>query len=124
MASIFTQIIDGKLPGRFVWSDEHCVGFLTVHPIRPGHTLVVPRAEVDHWLDLEPALATHLTLAAQSVGRARHPSSGAGNRHTDFLLEPEGDRGIRRDGPVGRWSAVHRHGRTTQTGLVGRWPNG
>jgi histidine triad (HIT) family protein len=70
MASIFTQIIDGKLPGRFVWSDERCVGFLTIHPIRPGHTLVVPRAEIDHWIDLELPLATHLTIAAQSIGRA------------------------------------------------------
>jgi diadenosine tetraphosphate (Ap4A) HIT family hydrolase len=70
MASIFTQIIDGKLPGRFVWSDEQCVAFLTIHPIRPGHTLVVPRAEIDHWLDLDPALANHLTIVAQSIGRA------------------------------------------------------
>jgi histidine triad (HIT) family protein len=78
MASVFTLIIEGKLPGRFVWKDEHCVGFLTIHPLRPGHTLVVPRMEVDHWLDLEPALTTHLTLVAQSIGRAIdrvfHPS--------------------------------------------------
>ena len=70
MASIFTQIIDGKLPGRFVWKDEQCVAFLTIHPLRPGHTLVVPRAEIDHWLDLEPSLASHLTIVAQSIGRA------------------------------------------------------
>jgi len=55
MASVFTQIIDGKLPGRFVWKDEHCVGFLTIHPLQPGHTLVVPRKEIDHWLDLDSA---------------------------------------------------------------------
>ena len=70
MASIFAQIIDGKLPGRFVWSDEQCAAFLTIHPIRPGHTLVVPRAEIDHWLDLDSALANHLTIVAQSIGRA------------------------------------------------------
>jgi len=70
MASVFTQIIDGKLPGRFVWKDEHCVGFLTIHPLQPGHTLVVPRKEIDHWLDLDSALTTHLTLVAQSIGRA------------------------------------------------------
>jgi len=72
MASLFTQIIDGKLPARFVWKDEQCVAFLTIHPLRPGHTLVVPRAEVDHWLDLEPALAGHLTAVAQSIGKAIH----------------------------------------------------
>ena len=70
MASLFTQIIDGKLPARFVWKDEHCCGFLTIHPLRPGHTLIVPRLEVDHWLDLDPPLASHLTLVAQSIGRA------------------------------------------------------
>jgi histidine triad (HIT) family protein len=70
MASIFTQIIDGKLPGRFVWSDDQCVGFLSIHPIRPGHTLVVPRVEIDHWLDLDQALTNHLTIVAQSIGRA------------------------------------------------------
>jgi len=70
MASIFTQIIEGKLPARFVWKDPQCVAFLTIHPLRPGHTLVVPRLEVDHWLDLDPGLTSHLTLVAQSIGRA------------------------------------------------------
>ena len=51
MASLFTRIIDGELPGRFVHSDEQAVAFLTIAPLRPGHTLVVPRLEVDHWPD-------------------------------------------------------------------------
>jgi histidine triad (HIT) family protein len=71
MATIFTQIIQGKLPGRFVWKDDHCAAFLTNRPLRPGHSLVVPRAEVDHWLDLEPALLAHLMETAQSIGRAQ-----------------------------------------------------
>jgi len=70
MASVFTQIIDGKLPARFVFKDDRCVAFLTIHPLRPGHTLVVPRAEVDHWLDLEPELASHLMAVSQSIGKA------------------------------------------------------
>ena len=69
MATLFTRIINGELPGRFVWRDDHAVAFLTIAPIRPGNTLVVPRAEVDHWIDLEPALATHLMSVAQSVGK-------------------------------------------------------
>jgi histidine triad (HIT) family protein len=43
VASIFTRIIDGELPARFVWKDEQCVAFLSIRPLRPGHTLVVPR---------------------------------------------------------------------------------
>ena len=70
MPSIFTRIIRGELPGRFVWQDADAVAFLTINPLRPGHTLVVPRQEVDHWLDLEPALAQHLMRVAQQVGRA------------------------------------------------------
>jgi len=69
MASIFTRIINGELPGRLVWRDDRAVALLTNRPIRPGHTLVVSRAEIDHWLDLEPALAQHLMTVAQSVGR-------------------------------------------------------
>ena len=69
MATVFTRIIRGELPGRFVWKDEEAVAFLTINPIRPGHTLVVPRQEIDHWLELPPALLAHLSVVAQSVGR-------------------------------------------------------
>src|SRR6266542_3924212 len=71
MPTLFTRIIDGEIPGRFVWKDDDAVAFLTIAPITPGHTLVVPRQEVDHWLDLSGALATHLTLVAQAVGQAQ-----------------------------------------------------
>jgi len=67
--SIFSRIINGDLPGRFVWKDEHCVAFLTIAPIRPGHTLIVPRQEIDHWLDVPAALSAHLFQTAQQVGR-------------------------------------------------------
>jgi histidine triad (HIT) family protein len=71
VASIFSRIIAGELPARFVWKDESCVAFLSNRPLRPGHALVVPRAEIDHWLDLDAALLAHLTATAQSVGRAQ-----------------------------------------------------
>jgi histidine triad (HIT) family protein len=70
MPTIFTRIINGELPGRFVWRDDQCVAFLSINPLRPGHTLVVPRAEVDHWLDIDAALAAHLMQVAQSIGKA------------------------------------------------------
>jgi len=70
MASIFTRIIAGELPGRFVWQDDRAVAFLSIAPLRPGHVLVVPRREVDHWLDLPPDLAGHLMLVAQRIGVA------------------------------------------------------
>jgi diadenosine tetraphosphate (Ap4A) HIT family hydrolase len=70
MASVFTMIINGELPGRFVWKDDRAVGFLTIAPLKPGHTLVVPREEVAHWIDLDPDLLAHLNLVAQAIGKA------------------------------------------------------
>jgi len=70
MASIFTKIIQGELPGHFVWKDDRAVAFLSIAPLKPGHTLVVPRAEVDHWIDLEPDDMRHLATVAHQVGKA------------------------------------------------------
>ena len=67
--SLFTRIINGEIPGRFVWKDEHCVAFLTIAPIRPGHTLVVPRQEIDAWTDAPADLTAHLFLTAQKIAR-------------------------------------------------------
>ena len=47
MPTLFTRIIDGEIPGVFVWRDPQCVAFLSINPMHPGHTLVVPRAEVE-----------------------------------------------------------------------------
>ena len=71
MPTIFSRIISGEFPGRFVWRDDRVVAFLSIEPMRPGHVLVVPREEVDHWVDLEPTLASHLFLVAQQIGRAQ-----------------------------------------------------
>lgn len=70
MASIFSRIIAGELPGRVVYADDRAVALLTIAPLRPGHVLVVPRAEVDHWQDLDADLAAHLMGVAQQIGRA------------------------------------------------------
>src|SRR5690348_2024902 len=71
MPTIFTQIIEGKLPARFVWKDDRCVVFLSNRPLRPGHSLVVPRVEVDHWIDLDAATLNHLAETAQAIGQAQ-----------------------------------------------------
>jgi diadenosine tetraphosphate (Ap4A) HIT family hydrolase len=70
MPTIFTRIINRELPGRFVYEDEQTVAFLTVAPIRPGHTLVVPRLEIDHWIDLPDEAQRDLWSVAAKVGRA------------------------------------------------------
>jgi histidine triad (HIT) family protein len=71
VATIFSRIIEGELPADFVWKDDLCVAFLSNRPLRPGHTLVVPRSAADHWLELEPGLLAHLTTTAQTIGKAQ-----------------------------------------------------
>ncbi len=71
MASIFSRIIAGEIPGRIVWNDEVCVVMVDIRPLHPGHCLVIPKAEVDHWVDLDEATATHLMAVARHVGRAQ-----------------------------------------------------
>lgn len=70
MATLFTKIINGELPGRFVWRDDQAVAFMTIAPLKPGHTLVVPIAEVDHWVDLEASVLEHLTKVSHAIGKA------------------------------------------------------
>jgi histidine triad (HIT) family protein len=70
MTTVFSKIIRRELPAYFVHADEHCVAFLTIAPITAGHTLVVPRLEIDQWTDLEPALLTHLTEVSARIGNA------------------------------------------------------
>ena len=70
MSTVFTKIIEGEIPGRFVWQDERCVAFLSIEPLGPGHTLVVPREEHDHWIDLPEDLAAHLMVVSRRIGRA------------------------------------------------------
>lgn len=71
MSTVFTKIIAGDLPGHFVCRDEKAVAFLSINPIRPGHTLIVPVEEVSHWVDLDPELNAHLMKMAQRVARAQ-----------------------------------------------------
>jgi diadenosine tetraphosphate (Ap4A) HIT family hydrolase len=70
MATVFSRIIAGALPARFVWSDDRAVAFLSANPLGPGHTLVVPREEVDQWVDAAPDLFAHLSTVAHAVGDA------------------------------------------------------
>lgn len=70
MASIFTRIIEGELPGHFVWEDERCVAIMTLNPMKPGHLLVIPREEIDHWDDLPAELTAHLMTVSQTLAKA------------------------------------------------------
>lgn len=70
MASIFTRIINGEIPCYRIAEDERFIAFLDVRPLKPGHTLVVPKKEVDYIFDLDPETLSGLMLFAQKVAVA------------------------------------------------------
>ena len=72
MPTIFSRIISGELPGHFVWRDDRCAVFLSINPMAPGHALVVPIDEIDHWIDLPADLNAHLFEVARMIGRAQY----------------------------------------------------
>ncbi|MDR7330244.1 HIT family protein [Corynebacterium guangdongense] len=70
MSSVFTKIISGELPGRFIYRDDTVVAFLSIEPVAYGHTLIVPVKEIDKWTDIDPELWAQMNEVAQQVGRA------------------------------------------------------
>jgi histidine triad (HIT) family protein len=77
MPTLFTRIINRELPGKFVYEDETVVAFLSINPIVFGHTLVVPRLEVDQWTDAPDDVLQHLTAVAKKIGEATKDAFGA-----------------------------------------------
>lgn len=71
MASIFTRIINREIPGRLIHEDEICIAMLDIRPLHPGHTLVIPKEEIDEWTDLSPATVTHLMEVAHRIAKAQ-----------------------------------------------------
>jgi diadenosine tetraphosphate (Ap4A) HIT family hydrolase len=77
MPTLFTRIINGEIPGRFVWKDDDVVAFLSIGPLSDGHTLVVPRQEIDKWTDAPAELMRKLTSVAQAIGQAQVTAFGS-----------------------------------------------
>jgi len=70
MASVFTRIISGEIPCYKVAEDDRFIAFLDISPLKKGHTLVVPKKEVDCFFDLDEKTLADLMLFAQKVARA------------------------------------------------------
>jgi histidine triad (HIT) family protein len=70
MASIFTRIIEGEIPCHKVAETEDCIAFLDISPLTKGHTLVVPKKEVDKLFNLDDATYLNLQLFAKQVAIA------------------------------------------------------
>lgn len=70
MASIFTKIVQGEIPSYKVAEDEQFYAFLDINPLSKGHTLVIPKIEVDYIFDLEDELLSAMHLFAKKVAKA------------------------------------------------------
>lgn len=70
MASIFTKIINGEIPSYKIAEDDKFYAFLDIAPLAKGHTLVVPKQEVDYIFDIEDELLAQMHIFAKKVARA------------------------------------------------------
>lgn len=70
MASVFTRIVRREIPAYIIHEDEHYMAFLDINPLARGHTLVIPKIEVDYIFDLDPNVLSGIMLFAQKIARA------------------------------------------------------
>lgn len=70
MASLFTRIINGEIPCHKICEDENYLAFLDIRPINPGHTLVIPKKEVDYLFDVDDDLLGGMMIFAKKVAHA------------------------------------------------------
>lgn len=77
MSTLFTQIIAGEIPARFVWADDVAVVLGTIAPITEGHMLVVPRAEIAQLTEAPDDVLAHLMVVAKAIGQAQQQAWSA-----------------------------------------------
>ena len=70
MPTLFTKIIAGEIPAHKILEDDHYLAFLDIRPVNPGHTLVIPKQEVDYIFDMEDDLLKGLMVFAKKVAQA------------------------------------------------------
>ncbi len=89
MSSIFTKIINGDLPGSFVYQDLVCSVFMDIHPFAEGHLLVVPKEETARFSDLPSETAAHLFRIAHKIVCAINSSKISPDGYNLFLSDGE-----------------------------------
>lgn len=79
--TIFERLIAGELPASFVHQDAHCVAFMDINPMSPGHVLVVPRQAVKTLTELDASTRAHLLEIAVRIGDAQRQALGSQAQH-------------------------------------------
>ena len=70
MATVFTKILNGELPSYKIYEDELVFSFLALDQVTLGHTLIIPKNEIDHWIDVPEKDYLHVQQMALKIGRA------------------------------------------------------
>jgi histidine triad (HIT) family protein len=76
MSTIFSKIISGKIPSYKIYEDDYVVAFLDINPIQKGHTLVIPKVEVDQFFDVEEKMFDHMMHRVRYIAQVMKAKLG------------------------------------------------
>ncbi len=83
--SLFSKIIDGEIPAYKIYEDEYIYAFLDIFPQQPGHTLIVPKIQVDHFTEVPEPYYTAIFQTAKKLSPALQKATSAKRICTSFL---------------------------------------
>lgn len=70
MATIFTKIVNGEIPSYKIFENKHFYSFLDISPMTKGHTLVIPKKEVDYLFDIDDAMLSEMIVLSKKIAKA------------------------------------------------------
>lgn len=70
MATIFTKIVNGEIPSYKIFENEHFYSFLDISPMTKGHTLLIPKKEVDYLFDIDDAILSEMIVLSKKIAKA------------------------------------------------------
>lgn len=76
MASIFTKIIQGELPAYKILEDDLTIAILALDQVNPGHVIVIPKQEINHWFDVPTEIFNRVGSNAQKIAKAIQKATG------------------------------------------------
>lgn len=99
MSCVFCEIVAGRSPASIVYQDDSVMAFMTIRPTAPGECLVIPKAHVDHFTDVDDGTAQQIMVVAQRIGRRVRSAfkplrvgmvvHGFGVAHAHLLVVPQ-----------------------------------
>lgn len=98
---IFCEIVAGREPASVIYEDDCLMAFMTLKPTRPGESLIIPKAHIDHFTDIDDNLVAHMMIVAQRIGRKTlqvfqserigYVVHGYGVAHAHLIIVPQQD---------------------------------